>query len=533
MIKLRIALLFFTILHPTYSFGTTTFTAASRESSRSTNTRNEMSLTATVGSVSSSAAPLKVAVIGAGAAGLVTARILKRNGIEATILEKDAQNTGVGGVWSYHPDSKSRPMYRGLRTNLPRELMAYREFSWGGDGKTRSFATHKEVKNYLSRYAKAMDVEDLIRYQSTVTQLEILKNGEKKNENDGDSSSWPQIKLEWESESERSNDSEKTSHSEIFDAVCVCNGHYAAHANPIIPGIEEFQGKIVHSISYDDPSVFKGENVLCIGGRASGSDLAREISHHAKHVYLSDTTCPALIDGKPITEENVSWVPRTTAVLQNSRISFGSTCNETPEVDTIIFCSGYDYQFPFINESSNLDLSVVPGERLVKPLYEQLWHAKYPSLTFIGLQHSVVPFPFFELQAEAVVSQLVRDSSSKSWNLPSLEDRMDCAEKDAGSGGPKGPGRIQDTHFLGPFQWDECLKYAKFADICDESLTKYIMTNKAIYDHSGEQRKSLFPGGPDGYRYNSYIRDDENESFRVNSLHHEMEVEGNAQSLLR
>ena len=37
----------------------------------------------------------------------------------------------------------------------------------------------------------------------------------------------------------------------------------------------------------------------------------------------------------------------------------------------------------------------------VKPLYEQLWHAQYPSLTFIGLQHSVVPFPFFELQAEA------------------------------------------------------------------------------------------------------------------------------------
>jgi thioredoxin reductase len=503
--------------NPVHSFKTTISTASRR---------NEMSLTATIGSVTPSSSPIKVAIIGAGAAGLVTARVLKRNGIEPIILEKDAQDTGVGGVWSYKPNSDSRPMYRGLRTNLPREIMAYREFPWGGDGKTMSFATHEEVKDYLSRYAKTMDVEDLIQYQSTVTKLEIVKSEEKKTESDGESLFWPQIKLEWDSA--RSNDKDIITHSEIFDAVCVCNGHYDAPANPIIPGIEKFQGEIIHSITYDDPSIFKGKKVLCIGGRASGSDLAREISQYAKHVYLSDTTCPTLVDGKPITEENISWVPRTTEVLLNSRVSFGSTCDETPEVDIIVFCSGYDYQFPFINELSNLDLSVIPGERRVKPLYEQLWHARYPSLTFIGLQHSVVPFPFFELQAEAVVSQLVGDSSSKSWTLPSLDVRMDCAEKDANCGGPKPPGRVQDTHFLGSYQWDECLKYARFAGLCDESLKKYIMTNKAIYNHSGEQRKSLFPGGPDRYRYNSYVRDDENESFQVNSLHHEMGVEDNS-----
>jgi len=495
----------------------------------------------TFGSVSSSASastPLRVAIIGGGAAGLVTARVMKRNGIEPTVFEKDSREAGVGGVWSYKPNSKSRPMYRGLRTNLPRELMAYREFPWGGDGKTMSFVTHNEVKDYLSKYSKAMGVEDLIRYRSTVTQLEILQNDEKKIENDdgggieGDDSSWPRIKLEWESMmgGPNNSDDEKTSHSEVFDAVCVCNGHYAAPANPIIPGIEDFKGKIIHSITYDDPSVFEGETVLCVGGRASGADLAREISHFAKHVYLSDTTCPALTDGKPVAEENVSWVPRTTAVLPNSsRISFGPSCEETPEVDTIIFCSGYDYQFPFINERSNLDLSVVTGERRVKPLYEQLWHAQYPSLAFIGLQHSVVPFPFFELQAEAVASQLAGDSgdsASRPWTLPPLENRMECAEKDANSGGPKEPGRVQDTHFLGSFQWEECLKYARFAGVCDEDLKKYIMTNKAIYDHSGEARKNLFPGGPDTYRYNSYIRDNENESFQAIPLQQKMGVEG-------
>jgi thioredoxin reductase len=430
MFKLHSILLIFTIFQSINSFTTNTRIISALQKSRF-HTRKDMSLAATVSTSTASPPALKVAVIGAGAAGLVTARILQRNGIKPTILEKDSQ---IGGVWSYQPNSKSRPVYRGLRTNLPRELMAYREFPWGGDGKTMSFVTHADVKDYLCRYAKAMEVEDLIQYRSTVTQLEIIKDEEKKSE-ELENPSWPQIKLEWDSD----NYNGKTTYSEIFDAVCICNGHYAAPANPIIPGIEAFQGKVYHSIEYDDPAIFQGKNVLCIGGRASGSDLAREISHHATRVYLSDTTCPDLTEGEPITEGNVSWVPRTTAVLPNSRISFGSTCNDTPQVDVIIFCSGYDYQFPFINERSNLDdFSVVTGERRVKPLYEQLWHARYPSLTFVGLQHSVVPFPFFELQAEAIVSQLVRDSSSSSssttttsaWNIPPQPERNEGALKD-------------------------------------------------------------------------------------------------------
>ena len=410
-----------------------------------------------------------------------------------------------------------------------------------------SFVTHNEVKDYLKRYAKNMGVEDLIQYQSTVTQLEIMNDEEhrekKDNDNDNDNRpSWPQIRLQWDSSEDEGEPKVRashksqasSSHSEIFDAVCICNGHYAAPATPFIPGMEEnFHGKIYHSIEYDDPSIFQDKTILCIGGRASGADLAREISKYATKVYLSDTTCPDLDErdppGHPISEENVAWVPKTTSILPESTASFGPTCKDTPKVDIIIFCSGYDYQFPFINDSSNLDLSAVPGERCVKPLYEQLWHAKYPSLTFLGLQHSVVPFPFFELQAEAVVSQLCMKSgqstsSSTSWSLPSMQQRMEEAEEDANRGGPKAS-RIQDTHFLGSYQWDECLKYAKFAGVLDESLQKYIRTNKALYDHSGEQRKSLHPGGPDRYRYNSYVRDDENESFQIYPLHHLLDLE--------
>lgn len=484
-----------------------------------------LSLSTTAKSSSHAVPPLKVAVIGAGAAGLVTARILLRHGIQPILLEKDS---AMGGVWNYRPNSSTRPMYRGLRTNLPREIMAYREFPWGGDGTTRSFVTHGQVKDYLKRYAKKFGLEDWIRFGCNVRHLKVLKEKASRV-----NPQWPKIRLEWEDVGAGATGGEQCRREgEDFDAVCVCNGHYAKPFLPEIPGLQQyFQGKIYHSIEYDDPSIFKDQVVLCVGGRASGSDLAREISMYAKKVYLSDTTCPDLSEqqGEPIQEGNVAWVPTTVAVNADSSISFRRDCRDTPKVDCIFFCSGYDYHFPFINETSNVDLFALPGERRVMPLYEQLWHAAYPSLTFIGLQHSIVPFPFFELQAEAIASQFQKEINIEKpnhvWTLPSLNDRIQAAEADAQGGGPKELKRVQDTHFLGSFQWDACLKCAKFAGICDENLEKYIRTNKAIYDHASKERKSLFPGGIDSYRSNSYVRDDEHESFQVYFIQEEIAVD--------
>jgi hypothetical protein len=91
----------------------------------------------------------KIAVIGAGAAGLATARVMRRAGLEhVTVLEKD---TSIGGVWNYQEASPNKPMYRGLRTNLPKEIMAYREFPWSSSV-SESFLTHRQVLDYLKDY---------------------------------------------------------------------------------------------------------------------------------------------------------------------------------------------------------------------------------------------------------------------------------------------------------------------------------------------------------------------------------------------
>ena len=78
--------------------------------------------------------PVRVAVIGAGAAGLVAAHELRLEGHEVTVFE---QSDRVGGLWNYTDEVEDDPLgqrpsrrihtslYESLEVNLPRDLMAF------------------------------------------------------------------------------------------------------------------------------------------------------------------------------------------------------------------------------------------------------------------------------------------------------------------------------------------------------------------------------------------------------------------------
>jgi hypothetical protein len=156
------------------------------------------------------------------------------------------------------------------------------------------------------------------------------------------------------------------------------------------------------------------------------------------------------------------------------------------------------------------------------------WHAQVPNLAFLGLPHSVVPFPLMEFQAEAVWEQ---------WQnctlLPDVEERLHKAMEDANSAGKANQGRrVVDTHYLGDAQWNYCREMAQFAGLLDEPLTThdkttttkqasteaYIRVNKALYDYVGRYRKSLLPGGPDVYRDLIFTRFPTQDKFEVMTI---------------
>ena len=109
-----------------------------------------------------------VCVIGAGVAGLVAARYLREK-FCVTIYEA---SPSIGGIWLYNKHEtgvKHTPMYKNLRTNLPKQLMSFRDLPYHKDIPT--FLTHGQVMKYLEDYSKKFSIADLIYFNTPVTSV--------------------------------------------------------------------------------------------------------------------------------------------------------------------------------------------------------------------------------------------------------------------------------------------------------------------------------------------------------------------------
>lgn len=175
--------------------------------------------------------PRHVAVIGAGAAGLVAARELRREGHGVVVFERGTQ---VGGSWVYTPEVESDPLgsdpsrsvvhsslYESLRTNLPRECMGFRDYPFvrrEGKGRdSRRFPNHREVLMYLEDFADYFEIGELVRFETEVVFAGLGEAGK------------------WRVKS-RPSRSDSECVDEIYDAVVICNGHYFQPRIAHIPG---------------------------------------------------------------------------------------------------------------------------------------------------------------------------------------------------------------------------------------------------------------------------------------------------------
>lgn len=329
-----------------------------------------------------------VAIIGAGAAGLVAAREMRRAGFEPVIFE---QSDVIGGVWVYSPESEDDPpgssphrrvfssMYESLRTNLPRDLMAFTDYSFdsagGGDDDWPRYPHHTAVLEYLQRFANDFELQAAIRFRRRVMAVEPLPGGR-----------WRLAVRDVESDLDATHD---------FDAVMVCNGHYSRPRIPPLDGVDAFArhgGRLGHSHNYRTPARYDGKSVALWGTAASGADISIELARHAKRVYWCGNAFPQSSWG-----ERLPWG----AVMYPSPSGFdanGNLClpdGSRLDIDEFMYCTGYRYEFPFLNG----DIVEVEDNR-VYALYRDIVPPRHPTLAFIGIPFLVVPFPLFEMQSK-------------------------------------------------------------------------------------------------------------------------------------
>ncbi|XVF51690.1 hypothetical protein PTKIN_Ptkin04bG0204900 [Pterospermum kingtungense] len=398
--------------------------------------------------------PLKsrhVAVVGAGASGLVAARELRREGHSVVVFERGDE---IGGTWVYTPRTEPDPLgldlnrpivhtslYSSLRTNLPREVMGFVDFPFvtrpGEDRDPRRFPGHREVLMYLKDFAIEFGVEEMVRFETEVVKVRISENGK------------------WKVRSKRSrpfcnenndnyNDDDMDKiNDETYDAVVVCNGHYTEPRIAEIPGINLWPGKQMHSHNYRVPEPFRDQVVIVIGSSASAVDICRDIAAVAKEVHVASRSAVDETYTKLHGYDNLWFHSMIDSAREDGTVVFRN--GKVVLADVIMHCTGYKYHFPFLDTNG---IVTVDDNRL-GPLYKHVFPpALAPCLSFVGIPWKIVPFPLCEFQSKWIAGAL-----SGRITLPSQKEMMEdvkalYATLEA-SGIPK-----RYTHLVGDSQFE-------------------------------------------------------------------------------
>jgi len=351
---------------------------------------------------------MRIAVIGAGAAGLVTARELQREGLAPVLFE---QASRLGGTWIYGAQS---PLYASLRTNLPRDLMAFDDFPFvdQGGGDPRRFPGHAEVLRYLEAFARAASLGPRSRMRAIVDEV---------SPRDADDQPWTAGTRQPVSSWHIRWHDPGAPHVDTFDAIAICNGHYSEPSMPEIPGLPTFAGRVVHSCTYRDPQPFAGKTVALLGAKSSGIDLSIELAEVARRVILCGRGLARADRLGP--RHNLDHRPAIASVHAHGlRLVDGS---EETDVDALVLCTGYRYRFPFLDPAAGLLDD--PCDQRPFPLHLDLISAYAETLAFVGLPFQIVPFPLFERQARLWARVL-----SAKVALPDAPTRLrEARERDA------------------------------------------------------------------------------------------------------
>ena len=104
-----------------------------------------------------SSSAMRIAVVGAGAAGLCTAKVLLQAGHQVTVFDRTPD---VGGVWS-----RTR-RYPGVQTQSPRDTYAFSDFPMPSS--YPEWPSGEQVQAYFENYAKHFDVLPVCRLNTSV-----------------------------------------------------------------------------------------------------------------------------------------------------------------------------------------------------------------------------------------------------------------------------------------------------------------------------------------------------------------------------
>uniref|UniRef100_A0A663LSE0 Flavin-containing monooxygenase n=1 Tax=Athene cunicularia TaxID=194338 RepID=A0A663LSE0_ATHCN len=369
---------------------------------------------------------MRVAVVGAGVSGLTATKCCLDEGLEPTCFE---QSQDVGGLWRYteHIEAGRPSLYPSVISNTSKEMSAFSDFPYPEDFPV--FLPNAQFLNYLQRYADHFSLRKHIKFGTTVVSI-------RKHPDFATTGQWDVV---------TEVEGKQTFHVFDAVMVCSGNFSEPYLPLHCFPGIERFQGQYFHSRQYKHPDIFQGKRVLVVGMGNSGVDIAVEASRVAAKVTVSTSRgawvfsrvfdhgypwdmvfntrlmslirnslprplswwlinyrvnqwfnhknyglepeqryflVPVLNDDLPsyILTGRITIKPGVKEFKDNSVVFHN--CPEEEPIDIVVFCTGYNVSFPFLEEA------IIKVENKHASLYKYVFptHLQRPTLAILGSQ---------------------------------------------------------------------------------------------------------------------------------------------------
>jgi cation diffusion facilitator CzcD-associated flavoprotein CzcO len=195
---------------------------------------------------------MKIGIVGAGVAGLCTAKVLKQVGHEVVVFDRTPD---VGGVWS------ETRRYPGLTTQSARDTYALSDFPMPKS--YPEWPSGEQVQSYLADYASTFTLDRLLRLNCDVTAAEP------------DDSGWTlSLRSTLDGSSSR----------EHVDHLIVANGVFSEPLIPTFDGVQDFTsagGQLYAAGDFHDVEQVRDRHVVVVGYGKSSCDVAVRVSDTA------------------------------------------------------------------------------------------------------------------------------------------------------------------------------------------------------------------------------------------------------------
>ncbi|MBV8235516.1 MAG: NAD(P)/FAD-dependent oxidoreductase, partial [Acidimicrobiia bacterium] len=208
----------------------------------------------------------RIAIVGAGFAGLGAAIRLRQEGIEDFVVFE--KSSDVGGTWWDNS-------YPGCQCDVPSHLYSF-SFALNPDW-SNTYSPQPEIWAYLRRTAESFGVLPHIRLDTVVTDAR-----------------WNEGTGTW------CLDTSGGEHT--ADVLIGANGALSEPATPDIPGLDRFAGPAFHSARWDQTRSLTGKRVAVVGTGASAIQIVPSIQPDVAQLHVFQRTPPWVLphSGRPI-----------------------------------------------------------------------------------------------------------------------------------------------------------------------------------------------------------------------------------------